>query len=541
MIDEKLKERAFNPPHKGEKNPRKKILALGKKITDVIPHKLLGINSDDPEYWGLASIVTDEMADIALEMKVRHHYTISQMWELCKVKEEDKPHFQELLDEMCYIGLLEFDYGNHYDHNGRTAPQSERRYCLSMFVPGSAEMFNMEEGPEGNKRLREHPDVAYFFERMAYIPLAGKTHLVPPGGGGIGMHVIPVEKAISMENQTMDIEHLSYWLKKYEGKLGVGQCSCRASRAAMGEGCADDEQCWCIGVGDFADYCRETGKGHDITYEEAMHILQVAEDNGFVHQITNIDGENKIFGICNCNVNICNGLRTSQLFNTQPSTPKPTQPQSSQPVPTQPAATEPPATTAPAQSNPLTPDGTGSILDEATGDDDKQFYTITTAAGNVFYLIVDGQRDSENVYFLNGVTEEDLMALAEESNGAVSVVPAETCSCVDKCEAGNVYTGCTICMKDLRGCLGKEKPTEETQPPTEPVEEPESSGNGGMVLLALVSMALVAGIGYYVKIELPKQRAQDEDDFEDDGYGEGFDPSEAFSEDSYLPEDDENL
>ena len=151
---------------------------------------------------------------------------------------------------------------------------------------------------------------------MTYVPLAGVTHLLPPGGGGVGMHVIPVEKAISMENQTLDIEHLSYWLKKYEGHIGVGQCSCRASRAAMGEGCADDEQCWCIGVGDFADYCRETGKGHDITYEEAMRILQKAEDNGFVHQITNIDGENKIFGICNCNVQICNALRTSQLFNT---------------------------------------------------------------------------------------------------------------------------------------------------------------------------------------------------------------------------------
>ena len=86
----------------------------------------------------------------------------------------------------------------------------------------------------------------------------------------------------------------------------------------LGEGCADDNMCWCIGVGDFADYCRETGKGHDITYEEAMHILQAAEDNGFVHQITNIDGENKIFGICNCNVNICNALRTSQLFNSSP-------------------------------------------------------------------------------------------------------------------------------------------------------------------------------------------------------------------------------
>ena len=316
MIDKELQKRALNPVHKGEAAPREKILKLGQKITDVIPHKLKGITADDPEYWGLASIVTDEMADIALSMKLREHYTVEQLWKMNKVKEEDKPHFQELLDQMSYIGLLEYDYGYHYDHNGRTAPQSERRYILPMFVPGSAELFNMEEGPEGNKRLREHPEVGYFFERMTYIPLAGVTHLLPPGGGGVGMHVIPVEKAISMENQTMDIEHLSYWLKKYEGHIGVGQCSCRASRAAMGEGCADDEQCWCIGVGDFADYCRETGKGHDITYEEAMHILQVAEDNGFVHQITNIDGENKIFGICNCNVQICNALRTSQLFNT---------------------------------------------------------------------------------------------------------------------------------------------------------------------------------------------------------------------------------
>ena len=232
---------------------------------------------------------------------------------------EQMPHFQELLDQMSYIGLLEYDYGYHYDHNGRTAPPSERRYILPMFVPGSAERFNMEEDAElsgRNPRLEQHPELAKFFERMTYVPLAGKTHLLPPGGGGVGMHVIPVEKAISMENQTLDIEHLSYWLKKYEGHIGVGQCSCRTSRAVLGEGCADDNMCWCIGVGDFADYCRETGKGHDITYEEAMHILQAAEDNGFVHQITNIDGENKIFGICNCNVNVCNALRTSQLFNT---------------------------------------------------------------------------------------------------------------------------------------------------------------------------------------------------------------------------------
>ena len=332
MIDEKLKNRALNPVCKGDPAPREKILKLGKKVTDVVMHKIKGITADDPEYWGLAAILTDEMADIALSMDVRVPYTIPQLMKMNKISEEEKEHFEKVLEEMSYIGLLEFDYGYHYDHNGRTAPPSEKRYILTMFVPGSAEMFNMEEADNRsenpsynergeisnyNKRLHdEHPEVGYFFERMTYIPLEGVTHLLPPGGGGVGMHVIPVEKAIEMENTSVDLEHLSYWLKKYEGHIGVGQCSCRASRGVMGEGCADDPSSWCIGVGDFADYCRETGKGHDITYEEAMHILQVAEDNGFVHQITNIDGENKIFGICNCNVKICNALRTSQLFNT---------------------------------------------------------------------------------------------------------------------------------------------------------------------------------------------------------------------------------
>jgi NADPH-dependent glutamate synthase beta subunit-like oxidoreductase/Fe-S-cluster-containing hydrogenase component 2 len=180
-----------------------------------------------------------------------------------------------------------------------------------MFVPGSAEIMVMR--PEISPVT---PKVADFFERMTYLPLAGITQLVPPGGGGIGMHVIPVEKAIPAECESLDIEHLSHWLKKYEGHIGVGICSCRKQQRIRGEGSGDIEQYWCIGVGDFADYCRETGMGHDISYEEAMEIFRKAEEKGYVHQITNIDGENKIFGICNCAVGVCNALRTSQLFNT---------------------------------------------------------------------------------------------------------------------------------------------------------------------------------------------------------------------------------
>ena len=305
--------------HKGDSNPSKEILKLGKKITDVAAHMVGGVNANDPEYWGLADVVDEKMAKVCNTMKRREHYTFDQLCDMNKelVEKEGKEELQRILDELSYIGVIEYDYGYHYDHNGRTAPQSERRYTLPMFVPGSGELFNIHEDENfDDPFIKDHMDLASFFERMTYIPLKGITQMVPQGGAGIGMHVIPVEKEVVMNNDHMDLEQISYWLDKYEGNIGVARCSCRASRKNIGDGCADDEYGWCIGLGDFADYCRETGKGHDITKEEALEILRKAEENGFVHQVTNIDGENKIWGLCNCNVNICNALRTSQLFNT---------------------------------------------------------------------------------------------------------------------------------------------------------------------------------------------------------------------------------
>lgn len=279
--------------------PRDKIIKLGRMITDRVPAKLKGITGNDPEYWGLAGLVTDEMADIALKMGVRKPKTLP---ELVKLTGKDEKYLEKILNEMAYIGLIEYNWEN---------PRHEKQYVLPAFVPGSAEFFNMRKS-----QIDEHPEVAAFFERMTFLPLEKITPMVPPGGAGIGMHVIPVEKAIETENQSIDIEHISYWLKKYDGKYAKSLCSCRASRAKLGEGCGDDPESWCIAIGDMADYIVETGRGEYITYDEVLDILKQAEDNGFVHQITNIDGENKIFAICNCNVNVCNALRTSQLFNT---------------------------------------------------------------------------------------------------------------------------------------------------------------------------------------------------------------------------------
>ncbi len=296
--------------YQGDKNPDKRYLKLGRKITDAMTHKIFGVTSDDPEYWGLREVLTPEMCDVANKMKLRKHYTFDQLLEMNR--EYEAIDLQKLLDEMAYIGILEYDYGDNYDHDHELKDRPRiRRYRLPFYVPGSAELFNSSVD-----RIEKNPAVTSFFERMTYLPLAGITQMVPPGGDGIGMHVIPVEKAIDAESQSVDLEHISYWLKKYEGHISAGICSCRASRAVLGDGCTDDFDDWCIQLGDMADYTVETGRAHYITKERALEILELAEKNGYVHQITNIDGENKIFDICNCNVKICNALRTSLLFNT---------------------------------------------------------------------------------------------------------------------------------------------------------------------------------------------------------------------------------
>ena len=275
---------------------RELILKLGQKITDRIGVK---VTTKDPEYWGLAGVITDEMAEVALSMKVRVPATAPQIAKKCGKSLE---RTEELLQEMSVIGLIEYNWENK-DH--------VKQYILPMFVPGCAEFMMMN-----GKQVEEHPELADFFENMSRLPLEKITPMVPLGGAGIGMHVIPVEQAIPATQQSVSVEHISYWLKKYENKYAVGACSCRRQQRVRGEGTGEIEGELCIGVGDMADYLVETGKGRYIDLNEVLEILQRAEDNGFVHQITNIDGEDKIFAICNCAPGVCNALRTSQLFNT---------------------------------------------------------------------------------------------------------------------------------------------------------------------------------------------------------------------------------
>ena len=153
----------------------------------------------------------------------------------------------------------------------------------------------------------------------------------------------------------------------------------------------------------------------------------------------------------------------------------------------------PPPTEQEPDPKPFTPDGTGTVVDNATDQDGKEFFTITTADEAVFYLVIDRQRGAENVYFLNAVTVSDLMALAEPEQAPEAPPPVT-------------------------------EPDPEPEPDPAPEEEPQKSGGAGMLLAALAVLALGGGAGWYFKIYRPKQQkaAEPEEDYssydEPDGY-----------------------
>ena len=289
------------------------VARLGKIITDRAKIKLglQKVTKDDPEYWAVKALVNDDddlakwVADNFKE--IRHPLTFEELKASSGLSDEE---LEKKLEYISYTGIVEWNYED-LDPKWPN-PEHKKRWVLPMYVPGSAEFSNMNQ-----EMIAKRPELGMFFEHMTRLPLEGLTHMVPPGGAGIGMHVIAVEKEVDMNETSIPIEHISHWLDKYEGRYAASPCSCRRSRMTYDEGCADDFNDWCVAVGDMAEYVVETGKGgRYITKEEALEIFKKGEENGFVHQITNIDGEDKIFAICNCNVNVCYALRTSQLFNT---------------------------------------------------------------------------------------------------------------------------------------------------------------------------------------------------------------------------------
>ena len=185
------------------------------------------------------------------------------------------------------------------------------------------------------------------------------------------------------------------------------------------------------------------------------------------------------------------------------------------------------------------------LYDKATN---KQFITVQTKNGNTFFIVIDydapinEDEEQYQTYFLNMVDESDLLALLDEDTAAALT----TCNCKEKCAAGQVNTGCPVCKTTMSECTGvvPEPPAEE--PDTEPIEpeEPEKKSNVGMIIGVIAVVCIGGAAYYYFKfVRGKKQKDEDLDFFDDEGYEEepyvNEDAEPDIAEDDEETEDEE--
>ena len=272
---------------------RASILKLATKIS-LECGTYTGITPNDPEYKILDPVVTDEMAEIAMGLKVRKYVTAEQV-----AKKVKKPleRVKEVLDELAYIGVCRCNLKDGVD-----------KYFLPIWVPGIMEMM------VGNRELCErYPVIAECFEEYTRRRIAPLAPFIPVGQGM--MRVIPVEMAIKNDAHKGTYEEI-HEIVENAWCIAVTDCSCRRTRRLMGEGCGHLEKDVCIFFNESGEYQIRAGHGRKIDKEECYEILKRCEENGLVHEISNLDGPNGATAICNCCGCSCFSLRIAEYFRT---------------------------------------------------------------------------------------------------------------------------------------------------------------------------------------------------------------------------------
>lgn len=277
----------------------KKAAPVKERVLDLANHinrskrgtkgEILGT---DPEYRILEPVVTEEMAEIGLCLALRTPRSAEEAAALCGMPVD---RAAELLWELALAGVCFINKIDGVD-----------KFWLDTWVPGVMEMMT-----NNKENVRKYPQIAESFE--AYGRVRGpKTAGLFPVGVGL-MRVIPIEKSIMGETRRASYEEISKYLNE-NTLFSVSDCSCRTARESMGEGCGHLKEDMCIQMGHAAEYYIRTGRGREVTKDEAFEIIKRAEENGLMHQIPNTDGPGKTHAICNCCGCSCLSLRTASMF-----------------------------------------------------------------------------------------------------------------------------------------------------------------------------------------------------------------------------------
>lgn len=142
---------------------------------------------------------------------------------------------------------------------------------------------------------------------------------------------------------------------------------------------------------------------------------------------------------------------------------------------------------------------TADTVTKTGTEDTKEFYTISTKSGKIFYLIVDNSKAQDNVYFLTEVSEKDLMNFT--LSDSVTLPEVDTVYAEPEKQTEEETTA---------------EPTDTPEKEEEEVQMPEEKNSAGTYLLIGLAVAGVAGAGWYFKIYKPKHEYDDDDELEDD-------------------------
>jgi len=246
----------------------------------------------DPEYMIMEPVVTDEMAEVAMGMDFRVRKSAE---EIAAAAGKDLETTKRCLYALADAGVC---FVNNID--------GVDKFWYDSWIPGIMEM--MANHPTNPYK---YPQIAEAFEAYGRIRGSKSSGLFPVGVGL--MRVIPVEKAIDGNSRACSYEEISTYLDAAH-RYSVSNCSCRTAREIMGQGCGHLKEDMCIQLDHAAEYYIRTGRGREITRQEADEIIKKAEENGLVHQIPNTDGSGHTHAICNCCGCGCFALRTSTMF-----------------------------------------------------------------------------------------------------------------------------------------------------------------------------------------------------------------------------------
>ena len=269
-----------------------KVLDLANKISRTKRGSRDEITPDRPEYYILEPVVTEEMAEVGLCLGLREPKSAEEIAVLCGKSVEKTA---KLLWELAVAGVA---FVNKID--------GVDKYWHDIWVPGHMEMM-----VNNKENVRKYPQIAKAFDEYGKVKGPKAAGVFPVGTGP--MRVIPIEQSIKGETRKASYEEVSKYLNE-NTIFSVSDCSCRTSREIMGEGCGHLKEDMCIQLGHAAEYYIRTGRGRQISREEAFEIIKKAEANGLMHSIPNLDGPGKTHAICNCCGCSCFAMRIAGMF-----------------------------------------------------------------------------------------------------------------------------------------------------------------------------------------------------------------------------------